>query len=272
MITDGKPVEALLKLAARHGIETNEGITAEELSEKMQEKWLRKTEHQYQIPAGPPAEQDLFLLKVLNLVEAVKASLPQYDGVLVLGATVVAVRKRLSCLIKQYAETVDDEYVNFKNIYMLGGARPLDKEKEKPEVLCSPAELVFKENWTPPAELPTTEAGMMKLVFEQSFLPPEWQGIFIDTPLQPTTDGKTRHPNTADTVEAFLDTEPMPGKYLVVSSQPFVARQTMNVAQILKHYNFTAEGIGYEAPATTPLKTFLDETSRLLYEEIKASK
>lgn len=265
-----KPVTALLTLARRHSIEVSDDVTASDLSQAMQERWLRKTEHQYQIPGGPPSPEDMALLKELNLVDAVTAPSEPYAGALILGATVVAVRKRLAYLLAHYQVNPDESgfTVTFPTVYLLGGARPLDKDKESLTVLTTPAELPFKADWTPPSEMPATEAGMMRLVFEQSKLPP-WEGVFVDTPLQPTADAKTGHPNTTDTVKEFLKTDPKPGTYLAVSSQPFVTRQTMNVQQALPE-GYTVVGIGYAAAPTTPLKTFLDEVARLLFEETKA--
>lgn len=269
-IPDGKPVKALRDLARRHGIEVGDDITANDLSDTMQKRWIRETEHQYQIPGGPPSHEDMDFLKELGLVDAVPAPQRSYAGALVLGATVVAVRKGLAYLVEQWNESADaygGHRLTLSTVFMLGGARPLDKEKESPTVLRTPAELPFKNGWTPPAEAPTTEAGMMRLVFEQSDLPP-WNGVFIDTPLQPAPPTTTmRHPNTTDTAKEFLKTNPPSGKYLVVSRQPFVARQTRNVQNALPN-TFTVTGIGYGAAATTPLKTFLDETARLLFEEV----
>lgn len=263
----GKPVKALRDLARRHGIEVSDDVTAKDLSQAMQERWLRKTEHQYQIPGGPPSPEDMALLKELNLVDAVPAPSRPYAGALVLGAAIVAVRKRLAFLLEQWNRDpeVSGFRVTFPTVYLLGGARPLDQEKESPTVLSAPVELPFKDGWTPSNEIPATEADMMRLVFEQSDIPP-WKGVFIDTPLQPTADDQTRQPNTADTVKEFLKTHPKPGTYLAVSSQPFVARQTINVRQVLSE-GFTIVGIGGAAAATLPLKTFLDEVARLLYEE-----
>lgn len=265
LLREGKPVGALLNLARRHGIEVGDDVTGQKLSQMMQERWLRKTEHQYQIPGGPPSDDDLTLLKKLGLVEAASAPQGQYDGALVVGATIVAVRKRLAFLAEQHHQGV-----TVKTVCLLGGARPLDKDKESPTVLCTLAELPFKEGWTPPTTLPTTEGEMMQFVFEQSALPSEWEGVFINAPLQPTPDGKTRHPNTTDTVKELLKDNPKPGTYVVVSSQPFVARQTWNVMSVLPTLELMVIGIGYAAAPTTPLKTFLDEIARLLYEETQA--
>lgn len=272
LVHDGKPVKALLDFARRHGIEVRDNVTAKDLSQAMQERWLRKTEHQYQIPGGSPPPEDMTLLKELNLVDAVPAPPRPYAGALILGATVVAVRKRLAYLVEECRKNPDASgfSVTFPTVYLLGGARPLDKDKESPSVLTTPAELPFKADWTPPTEMPTTEAGMMRLVFEQSDITP-WEGVFIDTPLQPTPDGKTRHPNTMDTVKEFLKANSQPGTYLAVSSQPFVARQTLNVQNALPD-SFTGVVIGYAAAPTTPLKTFLDEVARLLFEEVSLLK
>lgn len=272
-LLDGKhlPAIPLIKLARNHGIECDySNTTAAQLSAAMQERWLRATDHQYQIPGGPPSEHDLAFLKQLGLVDAVSAQQRPYAGAFILGATVVAVRKRLAYLEEQCAKDPDASgfSITFSTVYMLGGARPIDTEKESPAVLNTPAELSFKSGWAPPSEIPTTEAGMMRLVFEQSDITP-WEGVFIDTPLQPTSDGKTRHPNTTDTVKEMLKTGLKPDTYLVVSSQPFVARQTINVQQALPK-GFTVVGMGYGAAPTTPIKTYLDEVARLLYAEVAA--
>lgn len=71
LILDEKPAKPLLDLARRHGIEVSDDVTAQDLSQVMQERWLRKTEHQYQVPGGPPSSEDMALLQKLNLVDAV---------------------------------------------------------------------------------------------------------------------------------------------------------------------------------------------------------
>lgn len=266
LIQDGQPVPALLTLARRHGIEASNDISALGLSEALSKHWLRTTEHQYQIPGGPPSIEDLALLQELNLTEAVLTPPWQYDGALILGATIVAVRKRLAYLVDQCRGGVA-----VSTIYLLGGARPLDPIKESREALCTPADLPFKADWTPPEQMPTTEAGMMELVLQQSQLPENWKYELVNTPLQPTPNGKTRHPNTADTAKEFLKTNPKPGTYLVVSSQPFIARQTINVRRVLPRDMYSLVGIGYAAGPGTLLKTFLDEIVRLLNEEVQGT-
>lgn len=263
--SNGSVRPELVDLARMHGFaELGADIDPQVFLQGLQERWTRKTDHQYQIPGRPPEAKENVLLVELELLDKVKADLGwTLEGALLLGATVVGVRKRLSYLLEQY-----DRGLRFKRLYLLGGARPLDVTKESSPILCSPAELPFKPDWTAPSELPTTEAGMMQLVFDQSDLPGSWEAVLIDTPLQPTADGKTRHPNTMDTVKMFAQCGAQPGMYVAVSSQPFVARQKYNVQDMLPT-GYIASSIGYSAPMTTPLKTYLDEICRLLHEELR---
>lgn len=279
---DGRVVPELVQFCIRHGIQVDEGMTAQQLSAAMQEKWLRKTEHQYQVPAGAPSEDNLAILCDLGLVDAINAETTEetfppgttesgvldyvrYAGAIVIGATLPAVRKRLAFLIRQHTD--------INHIYMLGGARPLDPAKESNEALCTPGELLIKKYYWLPEQMPKTEAEMMVFVTLQSKLPENWRFYVTNAPLQPMPEGKTRHPNTTDTVKEMLKFKPPAGKYLVVSSQPFVARQTLNVQNAIPpEFGIEVVGVGYEAPATTPLKTYLDEAARLLYEELASRK
>ena len=260
---DGHPREALLHLASRHGIEVTQSMTAQELLGLTQHCWLRQTEHQYQIPGGPPSDEDFAALQELGMVEEVVVPAGQYAGAFVCGATRPAVIKRLAHLVGEHYNGV-----SLSTVYLWGGARPLNTDTENPIALCTPGWLPFKKGWTPPAILPTTEAGMERLVFEQSDLSP-WQGIFIDTPRQETPDGKGRDPNTTDTAKEMMKTNPpSPGTYLLVSNQPYIARQVFNVRAVLPD-DIKIIGIGYAAAPTLALNKFLDEVARLLHEEVK---
>lgn len=263
LLEGGKPNPALVELAKRQKLEVKDDITAHVLSALLQSTWLRKEEHQYLVRGGMPNEDELELLRDLSLVDSFAAAPITFQGVLLLGATIVAVRKRLVYLLKESRRRV-----RFGIVYLLGGARPLDKDKESPSVLCAPAELPFLPGWVWTEDLPTTEAEMMEFVWQQIELPSQWKHVLINTPLQPMADGKTRHPNVTDTVRQWLTTMPEAGAYLVISSQPFVQRHTLNVEALLPE-NIWVQGVGYAASPTTPLKTFLDEAARLLHEELK---
>ncbi len=254
----GQVSAALARFARRHGLDN---IDPAELSDTMQERWLRKTEHQYQVPPGPPGEDDLNLLREMGMVDAVWAPAEEFADAAVFGGTVVAVRKRLRFLALQRAR--------FEKVYLLGSGRKLDPAKEGKDVLCNPAELPFRLGWPEPAELPETEAGMMRLVFGQSQLPDSWEAVSVCVLRQPGPGG-LRDPNTAETVAAmFANFSPDKGPHLFVSSQPFIQRQALNAKSAMGPGN-VAITIGYEAPSTIPLKTYLDEVARLLYEELGA--
>lgn len=274
LIRDGAPVAELLELAAKHQLEVSPGMSPAELSEQMQGRWVRKTAHQYQVPPGPPDATDFSLLRYLGMVDEFDLVEGRFDGALVLGALVTAVRKRLA-LLKSVCERTEVA-VEVNLVYLLGGTRPLDSVKERPAVLCSPsAEIGFKPDWVPKERqiCLSTESEMMQLVFDQSLLPEGWTGVTVRTGHQPDGIGGTRVPNTEDTVRRWIATYTSnPGRYLVVSSQPFLQRQLLNVqgaARSLGLQGFEFEGIGYAAPATIPLKTYLDEVARLLFEEVR---
>lgn len=255
----------LVLLAQQNGIpEATEGMMAEVLSAYMQKRWLRRSEHQFQISGSQPSDDQWSLLTKLCLTQEIRSPDDDYCGALLLGGTVVAVRKRLRLLIQQRTNGV-----SLQTVYLLGGSRPLDPQKESPSVLYNPAELPFKQDWTAPNQAPRNEAEMMCTVYQQSEVPSEWKVVLVNTPRQPTEDGKGRDPNTTDTVKQFLQLSPPRGEYLVVSSQPFVERQTIDVENVLPSNKFAVDGIGYKASRTLPLKTFLDEAARLLHEEAK---
>ncbi len=261
------PSKHLLELAGRHGIDLKKEISVEELLEKIQQHWLRKVSRQYEISHVMPElpnKKDLSIFKKLHLIDAITPPPGEYEGALLLGATANAVRRRIAFLLKQK--------VKFKKLYVLGSHRILKPEHEGPDILFKPIpELPFKTDYQIPItyeNLPKTEAQMMRLVCEQVSLPKEWEIIFIDTLLNQNSDSKTLQPNTTDTLRDFSNLDPVPGKYLLVSNQPFVTRQTFNALSILPP-EFTIVGIGDTALSATPLRTFLDEIGRLLYEELK---
>ena len=258
---DGRLVEALVSLAQKHGINVPRDMSARDLSEAMQEKWLRRTAHQFQVLGDPPGQEDLFLLRQLDMIEQVNAPLGLHKGALVLGGTPVAVRRRLAHLAGQVRAGTRVE-----RVFLLGGARRLDPEREGVGVLTTPAEeLPFRQDWSL-SEVPETEAEMMRVVFDQSNLPERLRDIsvLVNAPLHRNGDS----PSTADTVAAFLDLDDLSrGQYLVVTGQPHVARQTINVRDCMPD-GFTVVGSGYGATLTLPLRVFLDEVARLLFEQL----
>ena len=269
LLIKDKPSKYLIELAKRHGIDVSDNVSVEDLFEEIQEKWTRTVSRQYEISLVTPElpeKKDLFLFKKLGLIDVVTPPPGKYEGSLLLGATVNATRRRLAFLLQQN--------ISIRKLYMLGSQRILRMEHETPEMLFKAIpELPFKKSYNPPttyedSDLPKTEAEMIYLIYEQSEIPKEWEVLFTKTSLKPNSDSKTPQPNTTDTLRDFLELHSTPGKYLLVSNQPFVQRQTLNALSVLPS-EFEILGMGQKALPSTPLRVFLDEIVRLLYEELK---
>lgn len=273
--SNGQVIEPFLVLARKYGIDAPPGIDPQALSDRLQQHWRRKTEHQYQIRGGPPDNEDLSLLCDCNAVlEPTAPPWVRAKGSVILGGTPVAARRRLRYLQQTYEQGQDIG----ETVYLLGGVNTLyNNDEERRQVLCTPGDLAFKEGWTPPDSLPTTEIGMAELVWHQSVLPSAWHHQVVRAELQPKNandpDGEKRSPNTDDTIRAWLASNPPPGDYWLVSSQPYVTRQQMDADLVIpENCGIHASAIGpavVTSPITTPLKTFLDAMASQLYTELK---
>ncbi|MDP3685390.1 MAG: hypothetical protein Q8R32_00995 [bacterium] len=314
MIQNGRPVPKLLVLCRKYGIDVPDDVSPKELNDKLQQKWFKEGYLRYQIPGDPPKEDDLEVLRELGCIEAEFPSptdyrtwdpdvhikppsyaVYQYEGVLILGALRARVVSRLHYLLSLCERLADgiEETDRFRlgKIYLLGGARPLDPVKEHPTRLRTPAELPFKEGWTPPEQMPTTEAEMMEFTWRQSQLPSEWKHELVNTPLQ-SKDSKNpeagkRPPNTRDTVVEWIHPlpdqperdPPKPGHYLVLSNQPFVKYQELTVQNAYRMCvalgrapsGFTFSACGPKSSLTLPLATYLDNIAKQLYEELQTT-
>lgn len=263
-IQNGKIVPALITLARKYGIDVSDDVAPKDLNDKLQQTWFKDGYLRYQIAGDPPSADDQQLLSELGCIASVAPASERYTGVLLLGALRPRVVSRLHFL------TCYQYTVEFDMLYLLGGARPLDPVKEGRDVLCTPAELSFREGWAPPQQLPATEAEMMKLVWTQSHLRASWRCTVVDTPLQPKPDGSTRPPNTGDTVREWLRKyDPKPGHYLALSNQPFVQYQEFTVVHALPE-GFSVQACGPESSLTLPLATYLDNCAKQLFEETRS--
>ncbi len=207
-------------------------------------------------------------LDKLGMVDEIPPSKEKYDGVFMLGELVLGVRERLSYLSRLW-----EKGTRFDKIIFLGGERPLmDSGRETPKTLLdrNNKELPIREDWLPPNALPTTEFGMMKLVWDQAKLPQGLKEVkveFVNAPLiyNPKT-GRVDRPTTKDTIEKWLETNPREGKFLAISNNPYIGYQH----SVLKTYlprGFQVETVGPKAPLNLPLSFYLGEMARWLYQE-----
>lgn len=262
------PVIDLLELADRNGITHSANTTAEELSASMQAHWLRAEEHQFQILKRPPNDRELCLLNRLGMVQAIEPPPMSYEGTLLLGATLPRMRRRLAFVLKQWNE---NKGLDTGTIHFLVNQRKRDLEEESMDAICMPDGIPFKDGWSHEAAAPETETAIARIIWEQSVIPKGILAEFVDTPLQPTeTAGVARNPNTTDTVVEFMRRGPIQGTWLMASNQPFIQRHLLNIEATLKIFPgaYIIVEMGPEADPELPLKTYLDEVARLLYQQL----
>ena len=206
-------------------------------------------------------------LEELGLVHAIKPMHKQYDYVLLLGATVESISRRIAHLT-----TLCNAGIDFKEVIILSGSRNLDETKETIEKLLNNQYLTFnneekiRQDW---AKI-TTEIEMIQFIFSHARLPEklanEIKITFINAPKKQRTDGSWTRPTTNDTIQCWLEQNPKKGTCLAISDQPHVLYQQSVLATLLPAV-FPVETIGKEAPKETKLTVFLDALTRLLYQE-----
>ena len=264
--TNGRVTSALARLLELFGV-GHDG-TLKGVRDATQAAWFQAGKLRAEIAEkhGDKKNAALPLFAALGMIDAVRVPPTDYLYALVLGGTVVAVRKRLSFLL--------DALVNSATcgtVVLLGSERPLLAEKESPEVLLKwdNDEFPFPEEWHPRRELPTTEAGMMELVYDQVSHLFLQQGCKVQCVNSRKREG--RNPTTRDTVVDWLNLdadmlkpEPIPGLCLAVSSQPFVGYQELVLRRVLPD-NFGLTCVGYTAPSL-PVTTYLDNVAKLIFE------
>lgn len=188
----------------------------------------------------------------LDLIEDIKPKQAHYDYVLMMGALESRVKTRLSYAHSLYADSKYD----FEHLVMLGGARPLMADKEPSTKHLLP------EN--------QTEHGMMMYLLNDMkdkhpddifFSKPVQE---IDAPMQVDVAGKPRRPNTKDTIDSWLATNPKPGRVLVISNQPYCGYQH-SVARTLLPAEFDVETVGHHSRGQDPVKVYLDSLARLFF-------
>lgn len=264
----GNLSQALTALLELTGIQ-HDGSLASAV-EQTQQQWLRATgKERWQINELFPEKRQeaLLLLDELGCIAAVQPTHNHYDYAIILGASVPAIRIRLSYLAQLWQDGV-----HFENLIFLGGARPLDPQRESASVLLDTKNktLPAKNGWQYNGILPTTEITMMQFIYDQADLPKEFMACpvkFISTPLQKTNyAANPRNPNTADIITTWLAQDPMNGTCLFISNNPYIGYQDAVVRTTMPQ-DFIIETVGNAATDETKLSVFLDNCARWLYTE-----
>ncbi len=187
-------------------------------------------------------------LQRLTMIDEIKPAKKHYTYAGLMGALAERVVYRMNYL----QELIDAGYT-FDYVVLLGGERPL-QELEKVNL----------------PESVKTETDMMVHFFKNSPLK-DSKMILVNAPMVQKADGTLVRPNTDDTLVYFQQTAPEDGSFLVISNNPYIARQTKVAQRILDQKRFPVDGAGKKADAEElDIIMVMDEFARLVYEEFKA--
>jgi len=237
---------ALAQLASEMGMPENDDLVS-----FTQKHWLRKPGQERWEMQELTADQRLFVLNWAQQQGVFADWLPSkdlYDKALILGASTSRMQMRLG-----YLKKIWNQGVRFHEIVWLTGDRPLDKRVDDLLERC--------EN----------ESQAARIIWEKSDLPDGMRRLpvaFIAVPMK--EDGPVRQrPNTADTIIAWLGTNPSPCQALFVSDQPFCGYQFAIVKTCLPDaFSFDLIGQGVD-PCSHPAAAAitLDSIARWIYQE-----
>ncbi len=267
---------SLLALARRHGLSLPNGTLAE-CCTAFQEEWFIPGQFRAQIKGKKPSPEDLVDIIALGLLgqyclptvhgtfPAVNADM-QFSAALVLGGTVLNVRKRIAALLKAYKSGVQ-----FKSIWLLGSTRGLFPDKESREVFETPAPFLrIDANWRYPEDAPPlTEIAMMREIWEQTLLTKSLPSPgYIVSGRQFNDKGQERMANTEDTIRDLEMLNLPAGPFLVCSSQPYVEDQTLAVL-LNTSKGRQAHGIGMEFDGELGLEAWFDTIAKQTQKEYR---
>jgi hypothetical protein len=206
------------------------------------------------------------LLEQLGFIHAVDAHFKNYQGALVIGALLPAVRIRLAYLVKLWQQGA-----RFDHLYFLTGKRPVEPHYENLQAYNNDesSPLKIDKNWAKPSSLPQTEYEMIQLVWQQAEIPETMRRTvkvhFIDAPMViDEFSGMPLYLNIEETIKTWLQTDPLKGLYLVATNAPHILRHDLLLRSIApSHYKF--DTVGAKAHQKE-LAILLDELARMIFQ------
>lgn len=180
----------------------------------------------------------------------------KYDYLIILGSAYPNVKDRF-----QHAIDLVKNGICCDSIVVLSGARPLtESEKNK----------IQKDFNILDDQVPQTEAQSMIFLYQHMAMPESMRNLpiqIIDVPMKFGAQGQLIRPTTGDTVDAWMDLDPTPGKCLAISNQPYVLYQD-SVLKTLLPQSFIVEAVGAR-DGNMNIDLCLDTLARFLYQEHK---
>lgn len=255
----GVVAPAVLQLLSLTSV-TTDG-TLSDIVAQTQKNWLRTAGSErwdIQEVVSDKQQEMLSLFNQLSMLEEIRPQNKQYEHMMILGALFDTMVQRM-----QHAITLWKSGVRCNHIALLAGARlavaAQGENKESFEKFCGHAlECV-----------PQTEAEMITFIYDHIDMPSDMRAVpveIIDVPMLEKSDGTMRRPNTADTIEWWLKTNPAQGCVLAISNQPYVWYQQAVLETLLPN-QFYIETVGSKSSDSVKLGVVLDTLARVLYQE-----
>lgn len=226
--------------------------TPESIVEATQKRWTRPAGKElWEVKDTVTATQKAAVIDYCTkkgFLKEIKPAHLQYDYAILLGATVYPMEKCMAYLAK-----LAESGVQFKNVILLSGARPLDAAIE------------------PLLEGCKTEGDAMEYLWKAHPLSKKVAWKHYQHPMITLADGKTRRPSRIDTFDLWMKDSPEPGRCFFVYIQPYLNYQTA-VAENHLPKTFLCETVGPAAEVSNQnTAKLLDTIARCLYETNKSS-
>lgn len=248
----GNPTKELLTLL--DALNVQHSGTLQDIVHATQKSWLRpRDKERWQIEdVYADKEAALMpLLSALGLTTEVHASKMHYDYAFLLGSRLGSVKRRLQFLIDEWTRGV-----RFNTVVLMSGYRELtDDEKQE-----------LKESLPRGAEVPQTEPAMMRLLYAMAALPADMANLPVQL-VSASAQPQQKRATTADTIKTWLNSSPLPGTVLSISSQPFVNYQHAVTDTYLPQV-FLLETVGPTESERSSVAVMLDSLARWLYQEL----
>lgn len=226
------------------------------------QRWRRVPgQERWQLPDieidSTSAEKAISQLRAIGLIDELKPPRKEFDYVLLLGATVPRMQKRLEHLARLWQSGV-----RYKQLIFLTGQRPLTPEIDKIDQLISSTSGHLAARDSKPA----TESEAAIMLFQSTPLMPEMRSlpvVFVDSP-RFWNQTYWQRPNTRDTLKTWLRRNPESGPVLVISEQPSAHYQQEVVRQELPE-TFEVDIAAPAAASETRLAILLDALALWLH-------
>lgn len=230
------------------------------------------------------------LFRKIGDINSIYPKNKHYDYVLFNGSTIKNMRDRLKALvdlIKNRKLIITSK----TQIVFLTGERDLFPE-EKLEQLMDPHPLKVDPRWKKPLEIPTNEYQAAQWIWYQSDLPCSLKNakiVFVKALKKEEMDPNTqqiilKRPTTFDSVDSWIkDYQPVPGRCISISNQPYVYYQQATIYGAFKQAGLMEEGFKVDGTGLcyklNNLEHFkenigivLDNFARTIYTEVANAK